>query len=226
MEWCTTKAEFMARWSCWQKLPNSSQHKLDLYDEIDLLMGDWFSGDYKEIAKMDDISSSAILMNGKGPYGDPRSTDHESFPVTKGKTYRFRISNVGGSYNFNFRIQNHKTVVVETEGSYTNQTTLDSLDVHVGQSYSVLVTADRIEADYYIVVTSKLLNSTGFNSSIIGLGVLHYSKSDSQVTGPLPDGPDPFDIDFSVTQVKSIMELEVCKLSNVYTTILIYSFSS
>ncbi|GKV34210.1 hypothetical protein SLEP1_g42607 [Rubroshorea leprosula] len=131
-------------------------------DEFDFLIGDWFSGDYKEISsKMDDISSSAILMNGKGPYGDPRSTDHESFTVTKGKTCRFRISNEGSSYNFIFRIQNHKMVVVETEGSYTNQTTLGSLHVHVGQSYSVLVTADQIEADNYIVVTPKWNLTTG-----------------------------------------------------------------
>jgi iron transport multicopper oxidase len=42
-------------------------------------------------------------------------------------------------------------VSVETEGSYTKQITLDSLDVHVGQSYTVLVTADQSTADYYIV---------------------------------------------------------------------------
>ena len=73
-----------------------------------------------------------------------------------GKTYRFRISNVGTALSFNFRIQNHQMVIVETEGSYTNQITLDSLDVHVGQSYSVLVTADQNEVDYYIVATLVL----------------------------------------------------------------------
>lgn len=120
-----------------------------------------------------------------------------------GETYRFRISNVGSSYTFNFRIQNHKMVLVETEGSYTNQITLDSLDVHVGQSYSVLVAADQNDADYYIVASPKLLSANDFNS-IVGIGVLHYSNSNSQVTGPLPNGPDPHDLEFSMTQAKSV----------------------
>lgn len=121
----------------------------------------------------------------------------------EGMTYRFRISNVGSVFSFNFRIQNHKMVLVETEGSYTNQITLRSLDVHVGQSYSVLVTADQNEADYYIVASPKLI-STNDSSTLVGLGVLHYSNSKSQVTGPLPIGPDPFDLDFSMNQAKSV----------------------
>lgn len=120
-----------------------------------------------------------------------------------GMTYRFRISNVGSVFSFNFRIQNHKMVLVETEGSYTNQITLSSLDVHVGQSYSVLVTADQNEADYYIVASPKLI-STNDSSNLVGLGVLHYSNSKSQVNGPLPIGPDPFDLDFSMNQAKSV----------------------
>ncbi|KAK4367084.1 hypothetical protein RND71_014964 [Anisodus tanguticus] len=51
-------------------------------------------------------------------------------------------------------------LLVETEGSYTNQIRLSSLDVHVGQSYSVLVTADQDAADYYIVATAEMANST------------------------------------------------------------------
>ncbi|EXC64014.1 Monocopper oxidase-like protein SKU5 [Morus notabilis] len=96
-------------------------------------------------------------------------------------------------------------VLVETEGSYTNQIVLDSLDVHVGQSYSVLVTANQNQADYYIVATPKLvdLNDTDYKD-LVGVGVLHYSNSTTPVSGPLPDGPGPFDIEFSVNQAKSI----------------------
>jgi iron transport multicopper oxidase len=93
-------------------------------------------------------------------------------------------------------------VLVETEGSYTNQITLDSLEVHVGQSYSVLVTADQNEADYYIVASPKLIGPAF--RSLVGVGVLHYSNSNTQVNGPLPTGPDPFDLDFSVNQAKCI----------------------
>ncbi|KAF5794569.1 putative L-ascorbate oxidase [Helianthus annuus] len=174
--------------------------------EFDLLIGDWSFTDYKAIRSRLEASTEVpdmILINGKAPYGYSTSKPYESLGVTKGKTYRFRVSNVGSTLSFNFRIQNHKMVVVETEGSYTNQITLDSLDVHVGQSYSVLVTADQDDADYYIVATPKMLNTTD-DSPLVAKGVLHYTESGSRVSGPLPTGPDPWDIEFSVNQARSI----------------------
>ncbi|XP_059669146.1 monocopper oxidase-like protein SKU5 [Cornus florida] len=177
--------------------------------EFDLMIGDWFYNDYKVIrSNQNGISfgnnvPNVFLMNGKAPYGLPNTLASESFTVTQGKTYRFRISNVGTALSFNFRIQNHQMVLVETEGSYTNQTTFDSLDVHVGQSYSVLVTANQVGADYFMVATPKLLD-TDDNSSLVAKGVLHYANSATTVTGPLPSGPDPFDLEFSVNQAKSI----------------------
>ncbi|KAJ4829837.1 hypothetical protein Tsubulata_016550 [Turnera subulata] len=222
-EWHTTKAQFMARWSLWDKLPNTTWFKLDLRipggfgpirvnnrivinvpfpkpeAEYDLLIGDWYSTSYKATRSMisDDPPSSLpdfFLMNGKGPYGNPASTSYESFTVTKGKTYRFRISNVGTTFSFNFRIQNHKMLLVETEGSYPVQITLDSLDVHVGQSYSD-------EADFYMVASPLLVAGT---DTLTGVGVLHYSNSFTNVTGPLPEGPDPFDLDSSVNQARAV----------------------
>ncbi|GJV95244.1 monocopper oxidase-like protein SKU5 [Tanacetum coccineum] len=174
--------------------------------EFDLLIGDWYFTDYKSVrSRVESVSDTPdmMLMNGKAPHGYSTSKPYESFQVTKGKTYRFRVSNVGTSVSFNLRIQNHKMVIVETEGSYTNQITLDSLDVHVGQSYSVLVTADQDDADYYIVATPKLLN-TPDDSPLMGKGVLHYADSGSPLTGPIPAGPDPWDIKFSVNQARSI----------------------
>ncbi|OMO88840.1 Multicopper oxidase, type 1 [Corchorus capsularis] len=174
--------------------------------EFDLLIGDWYAGDYKyyrTLLKKDesayDVLPDAILMNGKAPYDGSEQTVYESLFVDQGKTYRFRISNIGSSLSFNFRIQNHKLLLVETEGSYTNQIPLDSLDVHVGQSYSVLVTADQFVGDYYIVASSKYADV-----NIEGLGVLHYSNSSTPVNGPKPDAPLAFDLDFSVNQAKSI----------------------
>ncbi|CAN1339616.1 Monocopper oxidase-like protein SKU5 [Linum perenne] len=177
-------------------------------DEFDLLIGDWFYDSY-QVKKNEVVAYKAIpdimLMNGKGPYGHKLTKEYESFTVTSGKTYRFRISNVGTALSFNFRIQNHKMVVVETEGSYTNQIVLDSLDVHVGQSYSVLVTMNQNEADYYMVASPKLVNESESNSSsLVGVGVLHYSNSVANISGPLPSGPSSFDLDFSSNQAKSI----------------------
>ncbi|KAH6763519.1 SKU5 similar 7 [Perilla frutescens var. hirtella] len=143
-----------------------------------------------------------MLMNGKGPFNDSSSKAHKSFNVTKGKTYRFRISNVGNLWSVNFRIENHTMLLVETEGSYPNQITLSSIDVHVGQSYSVLVTTDQDLVDYYIVATPKIeLNNS---NPIAAVGVLHYDNSTVIPNGPLPNGLDPTDIDFSINQARSI----------------------
>lgn len=95
-------------------------------------------------------------------------------------------------------------VVVETEGSYTNKITVESLDVHVGQSYSVLVTADQNATDYYMVASPKMLNARDDDWSLKAVGVLHYENSTTAPNGSLPKGPDPFDMAFSVHQAKSI----------------------
>ncbi|KAJ6901770.1 hypothetical protein NC651_019517 [Populus alba x Populus x berolinensis] len=73
---------------------------------------------------------------------------------------------------------------------------VDSLDVHVGQS-------DQKAADYYIVATPKMVNTTKYGN-LVGVGVLHYLNSSTMATGPLPSGPDPYDLQFSINQAKSI----------------------
>ncbi|KAF9619928.1 hypothetical protein IFM89_010239 [Coptis chinensis] len=84
--------------------------------------------------------------------------------------------------------------------SYDYKITLDSLDVHIGQSYSVLVTANQLDTMAYFMVA----NPTQSNSSIIGVGVLHYANSTTPAFGPLPVGPNPMDREFSVNQARSI----------------------
>lgn len=116
-----------------------------------------------------------------------------------GKTYRLRISNVGLTQTLNFRIQGHRLLLVETEGSYVAQTYYSTLDVHVGQSYSVLVTMDQsIPADFHIVASSRFTWPT-----LYGLAVLHYSTSHrGLVSRDLP--PAPNDVQSSYEQARSI----------------------
>lgn len=118
--------------------------------------------------------------------------------ILTGKTYRFRISNVGLATSLNIRFQGHTMKLVEVEGSHTLQNTYSSLDVHLGQSYSVLVTADQPPRDYYIVV------STRFTSTVLTTtAILHYSNSFGKPVGPLPWGPT-IQIDYSLNQARSV----------------------
>lgn len=160
-----------------------------------VLIGDWYKSNHTDLKTHLDNgkklpSPDGILINGRG--------SGAAFNVEQGKTYRLRISNVGLQNSLNFRIQNHKMKLAEVEGTHTLQTTYSSLDVHVGQSYSVLVTADQPAQDYYIVVSSR------FTSTVLTTtGILHYSNSAGPVSGPIPGGPT-IQIDWSLNQARSI----------------------
>ncbi|XP_038993388.1 monocopper oxidase-like protein SKS1 [Hibiscus syriacus] len=102
-----------------------------------------------------------------------------------GKTYRFRVHNVGISTSLNFRIEGHNLLLVETEGRYTSQQNFTSFDIHVGQSYSFLVTMDQnATKDYYIVASARFVNESVWQR-VTGVGVLHYSNSKGPVTGKI-----------------------------------------
>lgn len=89
-------------------------------------------------------------------------------------------------------------LLVEVEGTHSLQNTYDSLDIHLGQSYSVLVTADQLAKDYYIVV------STRFTSQVLtATSILHYSNSGTSVSGPPPGGPT-IEVDWSLEQARSL----------------------
>ncbi|XP_043700013.1 L-ascorbate oxidase homolog [Telopea speciosissima] len=106
--------------------------------DFTLLIGDWHKTNRKNLQQLLDSGKTlpfldAILINGQA---------HSTFSGDQGKTYMFRISNVGLSTSFNFRIQGHTMKLVEVEESHTLQSMYDSLGVHVGQSrifLSVLV---------------------------------------------------------------------------------------
>lgn len=164
--------------------------------ELFVLIGDWYNANHTTLrAKLDAGghlgSPDGVLINGRAPYG--------TFVTLQfGKTYRMRISNVGTSTSLNFRIQGHKMLMVETEGSHTVQNLYENLDVHVGQSYSVLVTTDQTPGDYYMVASTRFTNPV-----LTGIGVLHYVNSPSRVSGPLPGGPT-IQIDYSLNQARTI----------------------
>lgn len=121
------------------------------------------------------------------------------------KIYRIRVHNVGISTSLNFRIQNHNMLLVEAEGSYTVQQNYTNLDIHVGQSYSFLVTMDQnASSDYYIVASARFVNESLWKK-VTGVAILHYSNSKGRASGPLPDAPNDFyDKSFSMNQARSI----------------------
>ncbi|KAK9714994.1 hypothetical protein RND81_06G136300 [Saponaria officinalis] len=164
--------------------------------DFTILAGDWYKRSHRQLRMALDGGRNlpmpdGLLINGRGWNG-------QSFTVDQGRTYRFRISNVGIATSLNFRIQGHKLKLVETEGAHTIQTTYVSLDIHLGQSYSVLVVADQPPADYYIALSSR------FTSPVLTTtAVLHYSNSWKKVSGPVPGAPTT-QVGWSLNQALSV----------------------
>ncbi|KAF2284933.1 hypothetical protein GH714_032678 [Hevea brasiliensis] len=168
--------------------------------DFTILAGDWFKRNHTDLRAILDGGTDlpfphGLLINGRGSNG-------YTFTVDQGKTYRFRISNVGLTTSLNFRIQGHKMLLVEVEGTHTLQNTYDSLDIHLGQSYSVLVTADQPAQDYNIVISTRFTTQVLTTTSI-----LHYSNSAGSVSGPPPGGPTT-QIDWSLEQARSLRPLQ------------------
>ncbi|KAK4338284.1 hypothetical protein RND71_042771 [Anisodus tanguticus] len=185
------------------------------YDDITIMIGDWYTRNHTALrntllAGKDLGKPDGVLINGKGPYryNDtivPDGIDYETITVHPGKTYRIRVSNVGISTSLNFRIQNHNLLLAEAEGSYTVQQNYTSLDIHVGQSYSFLVTMNQnASSDYYIVASARFVNQSQWQR-VTGVGILKYTNSKGKAHGPLPEPPqDEFDKTFSMNQARSI----------------------
>ncbi|KAG8086803.1 hypothetical protein GUJ93_ZPchr0010g10267 [Zizania palustris] len=183
--------------------------------DVTLFIGDWYTKSHAELRNMLDNGNDlgipdGILINGKGPYRYdatlvPDGLPYEIVGVEPGKTYRFRVHNVGTSTSLNLRIQNHNMLLVEAEGTYTMQQNYTNLDIHVGQSYSFLVTMDQnASTDYYIVASPRFVNKPSWGD-VPGVAILQYSNSKGSASGPLPDAPNDFyDKYYSMNQARSI----------------------
>ncbi|KAG9454862.1 hypothetical protein H6P81_007766 [Aristolochia fimbriata] len=176
----------------------------DPEDDYTVLIGDWYSYDFKTIKSTLDSGRPltrphGVLINGEnhkvGEADD--ATRKPVFTMKPGKTYRYRICNVGLKNTLNFRIQGHPMKLVEMDGSHTVQNVYESLDIHVGQCFSVLVTADQPVKRYYMVASSRF---TKYNLTSVGLIGYEGAPAEAPST-ELP--PSPVGWAWSLNQFRS-----------------------
>jgi len=151
-----------------------------------VLAGDWYTKDHEVMARLLDAGRTVgrpdgVLINGRG--GKDLAAGPPVFTFEAGKTYRLRVCNTGIKASLNFRIQGHDMKLVEMDGSHTVQDMYDSLDVHVGHCFSVLVDADQKPGDYYLVASTRFIHDARSASAII-----RYAGSS---TPPSPNVPEP-----------------------------------
>ncbi|XP_008782736.2 L-ascorbate oxidase homolog [Phoenix dactylifera] len=161
----------------------------DPADEFNILAGDWYTKSHKVLAGRLDSGRSigrpaGVLINGKHGKDASGKDEPPMFTMEAGKTYRFRVCNIGIKDSLNFRIQKHSLRLVEMEGSHVVQNTYDSLDLHIGQCFSVFVTADQQPGDYYILMSTRFTKYSCGGSAIV-----RYAGSNAPPSKDLPPAP-------------------------------------
>ncbi|XP_016193677.1 L-ascorbate oxidase homolog [Arachis ipaensis] len=159
----------------------------DPEDEYWFIIGDWYTKSHKTLQGFLDSGRSigrpdGVVINGQTAKGD--GSDKPMYTMKAGKTYKLRICNTGTKDSLNFRIQNHPLTLVETEGSHTVQNVYDSLDVHVGQCFTTLITADQEPKDYIVVASTRFTKY-----SLTGKAIISYEGSSTPPSPDLPPAP-------------------------------------
>ncbi|MBA0784200.1 hypothetical protein Gotri_001792 [Gossypium trilobum] len=159
----------------------------DPADDYTLIAGDFFNKGYTSLKKVLESGRNlgrcdGVHINGKVAKGD--GNDEPLFTMEAGKTYKYRICNAGIKTSLNVRFQGHTMKLVEMEGSHTVQNDYESLDVHVGQCFGVLVTADQEPKDYFVVASTRFTQR-----EVTATGVIRYTNGKGAPSPKLPPPP-------------------------------------
>ncbi|GJM92764.1 hypothetical protein PR202_ga09260 [Eleusine coracana subsp. coracana] len=125
-------------------------------DDFPVLVGDWYTKDHTVLAKHLDAGKSI---------GRPAGL------IINGKNEK--------------DASNPPMYNVEAGKTYRFRNTYDSLDVHVGQCLSFLVTADQKPADYFLVVSTRFIKE----ARRMVTAVIRYKGSSTPPSPKLPEGP-------------------------------------
>ncbi|KAK8262373.1 hypothetical protein E1A91_D13G252000v1 [Gossypium mustelinum] len=159
----------------------------DPADDYTIIAGDFFNKGHTTLKKILESGRNlgrcdGVHINGKVAKGD--GSDEPLFTMEAGKTYKYRICNAGIKTSLNVRFQGHTMKLVEMEGAHTVQNDYESLDVHVGQCFAVLVTADQEPKDYFVVASTRFTKR-----EVTATGVIRYTNGKGAPSPKLPPPP-------------------------------------
>lgn len=119
-----------------------------------------------------------------------------TFAMQAGKTYFFRIINMGAFTGQYLWFEGHSMRVVEVDGIYTQPSETQMLYITVAQRYGVLVTARNDTTANFAIVSSMdqdLLDTVPSNLNPNATAYLQYSSSAPLPTARLLDAYEPLD---------------------------------
>ncbi|KAK3717005.1 hypothetical protein LTR37_006060 [Vermiconidia calcicola] len=192
-----TKGQYPDGWRGQLVVHDPENPYRDQFDEeIAFTLSDWY---HDELTGL--IAGFVHYTNPTGAEPVPNSalmndTQNLTVPVEPGKTYFFRLTNVGAFAGQYFWIEGHTMRIIEVDGVYHEPAEADMIYLTAAQRYGFLVTMRDDSAANFAMVGSMdedLFDviPPGLNSNVTG-----WLMYDSAAPKPIPellDAFDPFD---------------------------------
>lgn len=125
------------------------------YDqEVVLTLSDWY---HDQVATLLQSFISVTNPTGAEPVPDAaliNDSQNVTFDVQPGKTYYFRMVNMGAFAGQYFWIEGHNMTVISVDGVYTDPLETDMIYLTAAQRYGVLVTARKDTKANFAMVSS------------------------------------------------------------------------
>ncbi|RZF37807.1 hypothetical protein LSTR_LSTR007169 [Laodelphax striatellus] len=173
--------------------PNSHLYDYDLTTHV-MLLSDWLHEDAMErfpgrLAANTGQDPETLLINGKGQFQDPNTgyrtnTPLETFTITPGRRYRFRVINSLASVcPAQLTIQGHPLILIATDGEPVHPVVVNTIISFSGERYDFVINAEQPVGAYWI--QARGLGECG-NKRVQQLAILRYARGPYQPTSQAP----------------------------------------
>ena len=127
------------------------------------------------------------LINGRGRHNGVSylNSNLSDFKVTAGNTYRFRLIGAQSLYAYRFSIEDHKLIVIATDGQFIEPVTVDYIIIHSGERYDFLLKtkeANQVSTTRQFMIRAVTLNSTEASTYLeeqSAEAILNYNNDDT-----------------------------------------------
>ncbi|KAK5110436.1 hypothetical protein LTR62_005787 [Meristemomyces frigidus] len=168
--------------------------------EVPLTLSDWYHDEMPGL-----LSSFVSYKNPTGAEPVPNSalmndTQNLTLPVEPGRTYFFRLTNIGAFAGQYFWIEGHTMKIIEVDGVYTEPAEASMIYVTAAQRYGFLVTMKDYSATNFAMMGSMDTDLFDVVPSTLNYNVtgwLMYDDAAPQPAAAILDEFEPLD-DFSL----------------------------
>ena len=162
----------------------------DMPDQHTLTFLDWQHKDIPEKIDTFSIDGAEVspdkywsgIINGKGrhqevPYTETRLS---IFTVSSDNTYRFRLIGAQSIFAYRVSVDEHKLIVIATDGALVEPMEVDYIIIHSGERYDFLLktkSIDNLNHENFMIRAETLENNT--ETEHVAEAILHYDTGNN-----------------------------------------------